>query len=99
MAVPFDLLTDVVASRFERQRRKRSANGDERREIAGVPVDGSALRIAGNRHHLVGRQAQNGAFRPEVVEVGIRVRQQRLVAEKVDRVVSIGVNAHHRLVP
>ena len=85
VAVAVDDPPDVVALEGDGKRGKRADHRVAGGERLGVEVDLHCLLVArdGNDTHVVGREDR--AFPPQVVEVGIGVLVERLVAEEVDR--------------
>ena len=86
-AVLVDLCADVVAFRCERQRRERPAERDDVRERLRVLVDLDGFFVAGDGDDAVVRQAQHRVLAAQVVEVRVRIWDQRRIGEEVDRVV------------
>ncbi len=83
--VTVDDRSDVVAFERHRKGRKRADHRVAGREGLGVEVDLHRLLVArdGDHAQVVGREHR--ALRPQVVEVGVGVLDQGLVAEEVDR--------------
>ena len=79
-----DELTDVVTFQRLREGRERTHDGVARRERLDVAVDLERLVVSRDRHHSVMRERRHRALRPQVLEVGVRILEQRLVGEEVD---------------
>ncbi len=86
VAMLLDQLTDVVTLERDREAGERARDRVARRERVDVVVHGQCLVVPGHHHDVVVLLAPDGALLPEEVEVRIRVLDQRLVAEEVDRV-------------
>ena len=86
VAVAIDDLADVVALERHRERRERADHRVARRERVDVAVDLGRLVVAGHRDHAVMGERLHRALRAQVLEVRIRVLDERLVHEEVDRV-------------
>ena len=85
-AVLLELRADVVALGRERHRRERARHGDAGRVVLGVLVDGVGRLPAGDGQHAVVDRAAHRVLGAQVVEVGVRVGDERRVGEVVDRV-------------
>ena len=94
VAVLLDERADVVADERHREAGERPGHRVARRERRGVVVHRDRLFVAGDHHDVVVRLALHRALRPQVLEVGVRVGDERVVDEEVDRV-EVG---HRRLV-
>ena len=82
-AVLLDQLRDVVAAGTERQPRERARDRNARRERR-VLVDRQCLLISGDGQHIERGCLCHRAFRPQMIEVRIRVGNEGLVGEEVD---------------
>ena len=58
--------------------------------VVGVVVDRDRFVVAGHHHHAVVRLAADRALRAQPVEVRVRVGDELVAAEEVDRVVVVG---------
>ena len=88
-------VADVVAVERDREPGERPGDRVARRERRGVVVHRDRLVVARHHHDVVVRLAPHRALRAQGLEVGVRVGDERLVPEEVDRVeVGHGVVAH-----
>ena len=85
VAVAIDDVAHVVALERHRERGERTDHRVARRERVDVAVDLGRLVVAGHRHHPVMGERLHRAGRAQLLEVGIRVLDERLVHEEVDR--------------
>ena len=74
-------------SSAHRETGERAGRRVARRERGGVVVDRDRFLVAGHHHHVVVRLAPHRALRPQPVEVRVRVGDELVAAEEVDRVV------------
>ena len=86
VAIRVDDLADVVADEWHRERGERPDHGVARGERVRVAVDVAGLFQAGDGHHAVMRERRHRALRAQVLEVRVRVLQQRRVGEEIDLV-------------
>ena len=91
MPVLSDELADVVTLGLRRERREGTDHRVARREVLGPPVDLRDLVVASHRQRSLGWLVNDGAFRPQVLEVGIGVVHQRFIGEEVN-----GLEVAHR---
>ena len=87
VAVLLDERVDVVALERHREAGERPGGRVARRERRGVVVDRDRFVVAGHHHHVVVRLAADRALRAQPVEVRVRVGDELVAAEEVDRVV------------
>ncbi len=86
VAVLLDERTHVVAFERDRETGERARHRVARRIGRGVVVDGDRFVVAGHHHHVVMRLARHRAAGAEVIEVRVRIVDQLVAAEEVDRV-------------
>ncbi len=84
IAVAIDQAADVVPLERHRERGERSDHRVARGEGVDVAVDLARLVVAGHRDHAVMGERLHRAGGPQLLEVGIRILDERLVAEEVD---------------
>ncbi len=84
VAMLLDELADVFAVERHREARERPGHRVARRERLGVVVHGERLVVARDHHDVVMWFALHGAPSPQLVEVGVGVGQEGVVAEEVD---------------
>ena len=80
----FDQVADVIAFGLERQTRKRAGDRHARRERR-IFVDRERFGVSRYRHDALVGSRQHRATRAQLVEVGVRVRNQGQVSEEIDR--------------
>ncbi len=83
----FDLCGDVVALGLERYRRQRTRDGVHGGIVLRIQVDGERLLEACHRHDVVDRQRHHRTAGAQVLEIRIRVLDQREIHEIVGAVV------------
>ena len=86
VAVLVDERADVVAGERDREPREWPGHRVARREGRGVVEHRDRLLVTGDHHDVVVRFALHRALGAEVLEVGVGVGDERLVAEEVDPV-------------
>jgi len=80
---PFDLRADVVAFELERQAGKRPAGSIGRREPFVIAVHRERLVVAGYHHDAMMGFTNDGTLRPKLLEVRMRIVQERRIGEVV----------------
>ena len=87
VAVLLDERVDVVALERHGEPGERPGGRVARRERVGVVVDRDRFVVPGHHHHAVVALALHRALRAQPVEVRVRVGDELVAAEEVDRVV------------
>ena len=81
-----DDLADVVADEWHRELGERPDHRVARGERVRVAVDVAGLLQAGDGHDAVMRERRHRALLAQMLEVRVRVLQQRSVGEEIDLV-------------
>ena len=86
VAMALDEHADVIADRRLRQSGERAGHGVARGERGWVTPHLGRLVVARDRHHAVMGKGRDRAGPPQVIEVRVRVLDERRVGEEVDGV-------------
>ena len=87
VAVLLDERVDVVALERDGEAGERPGGRVARRIRVGVVVDRDCFVVPGHHHHVVVALAPDRTLRTQPVEVRVRVGDELVAAEEVDRVV------------
>ena len=98
VAVSLDERAHVVTGEGHREAGEGPGHGVARGEGRGVVEHRDRLVVAGDHHHVLMRLAPHGAFRPEELEVGIRILDERMVDEEIGPV-EVSDGFWHRIPP
>ncbi len=85
VAVGFDEVAHVVALERDREPGERPRHRVTRREGGGVVVHRDRFVVPRDHHHVVVRFALHRALLAQEVEIRVRVLEERVAEEEVDR--------------